>query len=143
MITRIDNIEIELQPQGWFVLSLTDAEAQTHKVKGRFSMYALNRFCEQHNITYLQAIGKISVGMTIGEYAELVLVALEDMYRRDVEQCKLQDQRWTKEMVMDLVFEPLGLGNKKMLNLFKHAIGRLTEIVEETPEAPAGDKKKE
>jgi hypothetical protein len=141
MISKIKHIDIELQPQGWFLLTLTDADDVIHKVKGRFSMYALNRFCETKNVTYLQLIGKITLGMKIVEYAELVLMALEDMYRKDIEQCRLMGERWTTEMVMDLIFEPLGFGNKKALDFFQHAIGRVTEIVEETP-APPDDKKK-
>lgn len=129
-----NNFNIELLPQGAFLITLSDGKF----IKGRFSMYALNRFCESKGITYLEAVGKITLGMTIREYAELVLVGLQDMYREDYEQCQVvcngEKKKWTVDLVMDLIFEPLGFGNKKMLDFFKHAIGRLTEIVEE-PEA--------
>jgi hypothetical protein len=129
-----NNFNVELLPQGVFILTLLDGK----KIKGRFSMYALNRFCEKKELTYLQAIGKITIGMKISEYAELVLVALEDYYREDFEQCKSGGVRWTIDKVMDDILDPMGFGNEMMLKLFKHAVGRLGNILEE----PAPDDKK-
>ncbi|MGQ0739539.1 MAG: hypothetical protein ACT4OJ_10800, partial [Bacteroidota bacterium] len=102
------------------------------------SIYALNRFCESKDITYLQAIGKITIGMKIREYAELVLIALEDYYREDFEQCAHNGFRWTVDRVMDHILDPMGFGNEMMAGLFKHAVGRLGNILE--PETD--DKKK-
>ena len=128
-----NKFNIELLPQGVFLITLADGQV----IKGRFSMYALNRFCKSKGITYFEAIGKITLGMTIEEYAELVVYGLQDYYRKDFEQCGIvidgNKQKWDTELVMDLVFEPLGFGNARMLDFLKHAVGRLTEIIEEEP----------
>lgn len=121
---------IELLPDaGKFLITLTDGK----KIKGRFSMYALDRFCEKKELNYLQAIGKITLGMKISEYAELVLIALEDYYREDFDQCAHNGQRWTVAKVMDEILDPMGLGNKMALDLFMHAVGRLGAIIKEDP----------
>ena len=134
-----NKFNIELLPQGVFVITLDDGQI----IRGRFSMYALNRFCKSKEITYFEAIGRITIGMTIEEYAELVVFALQDYYRMDFEQCRLGTDKWTSELVMDKIFEPLGFGNKTMLDFFKHAVGRLTEIIEpDSTSEEGGDKKK-
>lgn len=134
------NFGIELMPKGKFLITLESGI----KVKGRFSMYALDRFAEAKGAkSYADVLVKITMGMSIREYAELVVYALEDYYRDDTEQCRVMvdgsNKRWTADLVMDLIFESMGgLGNKTSLDFFKHAVGRLTEIVEEQP----GDEKK-
>lgn len=127
-----NKFRVELLPKGMFLITLESGVT----VKGRFSMFALDRFAQQKELnSYLELIPKITMGMTIKEYAELVVVALEDYYREDFEQCAVtidgKRERWTAQLVMDEIFESMGgLGNEQSLSLFKHAIGRLTEIVE-------------
>ena len=120
-----NNFNIELFPQGVFVITLLDGK----KIRGRFSMYALNRFCEAKGVNYLQAIGKITLGMTIKEYAELIVFALEDLYREDFELCRHNEQRWTVAKVMDDILDPMGLGTATALSFFEHAVGRLGQIM--------------
>lgn len=140
------NFAVELLPdKGRFVLTLEDGT----KVKGRFSMYALDRLCEKKSLTYLQLFIKITGGMTIREYAELLLVALEDYYREDIEQCTVvidgKSKRWTEDLIMDQVFDVMGFGNETSLSLFKHAAGRLFHILpddNEAKEQPAQQQKK-
>ena len=119
--------KIELLPQGVFVITLTNGQF----VKGRFSMYALDRFSESKGLTdYMSAVVKITMGMKLHEYAELLVMAFQDYYRQDFAQCP-----WNVERVMDEIIDPMGgLGNAQSLRLFKHAVGRLTEIVEEPEE---------
>ncbi len=140
---KITAIDIRLEDLGYFILELAENDATKHTVRGRFSMMALNRFCEAKDLTYLQLIGKITFGMKIGEYAELVLYALQDMYRYDKSQCRINGEEWTVEKVMDYVLEPMELGNDKALAFFKHAIGRVAKIAEEIPTQPEDDKKKD
>lgn len=122
---------IELLPEGKFMLTLKDGQ----KIRGRFSMYALNRFCVKKGINYFEAIAMITMAMTIEDYAELVLFGIEDYYRKDYNQCCfIKDEkpvRWTTEEVMDQVFENFGFGSEVLLGLFKHAIGRLTTVKED------------
>ena len=64
---------IELLPEGVFLITLKGGE----KIKGKFSMYALDRFAESKNLqSYFEVIAKISVGMKLREYAELIVFAL-------------------------------------------------------------------
>ena len=97
-------------------------------------MYALDRFSESKGLTdYMSAVVKITMGMKLHEYAELLVMAFQDYYWQDFAQCP-----WNVERVMDEIIDPMGgLGNAQSLRLFKHAVGRLTEIVEE----PADEKK--
>lgn len=123
--------EIQLLPEGKFLVTLDDGQT----IKGWFSMYALNRFCEKRKITYFQAIALITMGLSIADYAELVLLAFEDYYREDIEQCRFhlngEKTRWSSMHVMDFVFEPAGgFASEKLLALFEHAVGRLTTVKE-------------
>lgn len=125
---------VELLPDGGkFIITLADGK----KITGRFSMYALNRFCENQNLNYLELFVKVTSGMKISEYAGLVLCALEDYYREDYSQCGIEingiKKRWTEELVMDLVLDPMGMGNEQAMSLFKHAAGRLFSIVDKQP----------
>lgn len=128
--------DIQLLPKGGFLITLEDGQ----KVKGRFSMFALDRFAERKNLEgYFNIVVKLTVGMKLMEYAELILVALEDYYREDFEQCQLEKDgrktRWTKELVSDLILEPMGgLGTKLSKDFFVHAVGRLSEVIEEQPD---------
>ena len=131
-------VKIELLPQGEFSITLGETV-----VKGRFSMYALDRFCSSKDLNYLEAIGKITLGMTIREYAELVEIGIQDKFYRDhPEKCP-----WNVTKIMDEIFDPLGFGSQELLGLFKHAVGRLTNVKEKAKadkehEAKTEEKKK-
>jgi hypothetical protein len=100
-------------------------------------MYALDRFAERKELgNYFEIIAKLTVGMKLNEYAELLIIAFEDYYRRDFEQCCVvingESQRWTMELVFDQVLEKIGgLASNTARRLFEHAVGRLTEVVDE------------
>lgn len=126
----MSEVKIELQPAGNFLIHL----ASEQYIKGRFSMYALNRFCEQKgNISYLELWEKITIGMKVKEYAELILFGLQDFYREDVKQCP-----WTTEKIMDDIIDPVGgLASKQFLSLVKHAVGRVAPMEEEPAQTEA------
>lgn len=141
---RPDSITAELLPQGEFILTL-NMKTSNPKIKGRFSLYALDRFCAaKDNITYLQAIGKITLGMKISEYAELLVYALQEPFRANPDEAGVtidgQKIYWCTETVLDYILDPMGLGSEISLSLFKHAVGRLGSIIETKDESP--DKKK-
>jgi hypothetical protein len=123
-------VTIELLPGPDFIIRI-----DTVTVKGRFSMYALDRFCERKKLAnYFEIIAKLTVGMRLHEYAELLLVAIEDYYRQDFEQCCVlidgSKQRWTTELVFDLILDNIGgLSGNTAKRLFEHAVGRLTEVI--------------
>lgn len=123
----MSEIKLALEPRGVFVITLESGQI----VKGRFSMHALNRFCEQQKIeSYLSLWEKIVLGMTLGNYADLILIALQDYYRLDTAQCP-----WNVEKIMDDILDPMGgAGSDEFLSLVKHAIGRISPMKEE----PAG-----
>ena len=129
--------KIDLSGRGGFLVTTEDG--QFHK--GRFSMYALDRFCVAKGVeSYLTLIYKLTVGMTLRDYADLVLIALQDYFREDIKQC-----HWTADKVMDEIFEPAGgMASKKLLQLFTHAVGRISEYTEAAPtdEAATDDEKK-
>ncbi len=142
-----NTFSFELRPKGEFLLQLEDGQY----VKGRFSMYALDRFAEHYKLdTYFRLMAKISMGMGIKDYCRLILFAIEDYYRQDVEQCCLTVQleegslpvkkRWTVDLVNDLILENLELGNEKSKQFFSHAIGRIAKITDEEKEE--GEEKK-
>lgn len=114
-----NQFKLELLPQGAFLLTLTDGQ----QIKGRFSMYALNRFGKSNNAeNYFELIQKIAVGMGLEDYAELIAVAIQDYYRKDFKQCV-----WDAEKVMDEILEPMGgTAGPDFVTLIKHAVGRLT-----------------
>jgi hypothetical protein len=117
---------IELLPKGCFLVTLENNQS----VKGRFSIYALDRFCEKRKLTYMQAFTAIAVGLSLSDYAELTLFALQDYYREDVSQCP-----WSINRVMDDIMDPMGMGSDMSLSFFKHAIGRLATIKEQAEPA--------
>lgn len=136
-------VTVELLPEAAFVITLTNGA----KIKGRFSMYALDRFAERKGLNnYFEIIGKLTLGMKLNEYAELLIVAFEDYYRKDFEQCFVvidgEKKNWTVELVFDEVLEKIGgLGSDTARQLFEHAVGRLTEVVQ--PEDEKKNTKKE
>lgn len=126
-------LTIELLPKaGEFLIQLPNKEF----VKGRFSMYALDRFCDIKGIaSYQELLLKVTMQMRISEYAELVAFAIQDYYRNDYTQCP-----WNTDRVRDEIFEEAGgMGNDKLLSLFKHCVGRLSQVL---PEEEATDDKK-
>lgn len=128
-----EELQINLQPRGVFLITLVE-DGKTVHVKGRFSMMALDRFCQQQGINnFLELIGKITLGMSITDYARLVVCAIQDYYREDIAQCK-----WTEADVTDRIFDIEGFGSEKLMSLFRHAIGRVTDVVGDT----TGDTKK-
>jgi hypothetical protein len=133
-------VTVEILPEAAFLIRLHTGEV----VKGRFSMYALDRFAEKKGLdNYFEIIGKLTVGMKLHEYAELLLVAFEDYYRRDFDQCcvVIDDKkvRWTVELVFDLVLEKIGgLASNAARQLFEHAVGRLAEVVQADDEKKNG-----
>lgn len=140
------SVTIETLPQGGeFILTLKNGK-DPKKIRGRFSLYALDRFCSDRDLTFLQAIGKITLGMKLQEYADLLLYALQDYFREDFSQAGMDWDgsriSWTRETVFDYILDPMGgMGNADSLKLFKHAVGRLGAIMEDEPAAP--DKKKQ
>jgi hypothetical protein len=125
-------VKVTLEPRGKFSIQLEDGQV----VRGWFSLNALNRFCIAHGeMNYLQLVTKITSGMTIDDYADLLLMALQDMFRQDIKQCP-----WTVEKVMDDILEFMEPGTKPFLELYRHAIGRVVPLDIEGSEED--DKKK-
>jgi len=128
-----NKVNIELLPEAAFVITLADGQ----KIKGRFSMYTLDRFAERKELgNYFEIIAKLTVGMKLNEYAELLVLAFEDYYRRDFEQCCVlidgKPERWTVDLVFDQVLDKIGgLASNTARRLFEHAVGRLTEVVDD------------
>jgi hypothetical protein len=111
---------ITLLPQGAFIIEQKDGQ----KLKGRFSMYALDRFCEEKKIdNYLVLLQHITMGMKLGDYADLLLIAFEDYFRKDPKQFGKD-----RTEIMDMLDEMGGIANKDIINLFRHAIGRVADL---------------
>lgn len=128
------NPTYELLKNGQFIIVKSDGQ----RLKGRFSMYALDRFCEEKKVdNYFSLLQKITIGMKVGDYADLVLIALQDYYRNDPIQLQLN-----RNEVMDL-FDDMG-GIPAMLPLFKHAIDRVSNVndTEKSATETETDKKK-
>lgn len=118
--------KLELLPQGKFLF--TAADGQIHK--GRFSMYMLNRFGNDKKANgYFEIIQKITLGMSLEDYADLFLFAFQDYYRDDISQCK-----WDRNKIMDDFMDELGFtASPDFMSLVKHCIGRLTAFKEQEP----------
>lgn len=129
-------VTVEILPEGAFLMTLTGGQ----KIKGRFSMYALDRFAERKQLqNYFEIVLKLTAGMKLNEYAELLVIALEDYYRQDFEQCCVlidgEKKRWTIELVFDQVIDRIGgLSSATAKKLFEHAVGRLSEVVDQDDE---------
>lgn len=127
----------KLLPDGEFLVEVTNAEELPMTYKGRFSIYMLDRFCNDKGIeNYIGLIQKIVLGMTLKDYADLVLYAFQDYYREDVKQCP-----WTTTKVMDDLIDKCG-GMEGAMDLFKHAIGRVTKLQGDTANTTAADDEK-
>ncbi len=126
--------EIQLSNRGGFLITIRDGEMPKH-VKGRFSMPALERFCEHKKLnSLLDLISVITLGMSIDDYAQLVFEGIRDNYREDFSQCP-----WTKDRVKNEILDVTGFGNNEILGLFRHAIGRVASLL---PADPDGEKKR-
>lgn len=114
---------IELLPQGGQFFIIKDGS----KIKGRFSMNVLDRFCEVKGIkNYLDLLEKITGGMSVGEYSELILFALQDYYRGKEDSCDYKNKADVSDLI-DEVF-PLGIADEKFNQLIAHAIGRVADV---------------
>lgn len=111
---------LELLPKGQFVINKPNGF-----LKGRFSMFMLDRFCEAKGIeNYLTLLEKIMVGMKLGDYAELIQMAIEDYYRKDYSIAEI-----TKADICDLIDELLGgVAGEDFGKLIRHAIGRVADV---------------
>lgn len=127
----MEKFNLELQDKGQFVF--TDEAGQHYK--GRFSIHALNRFCKAKNIDgYFSILEKITIGMSLEDYAELILFAFQDYYREDYTQCK-----WTTEKVMDEMIDVMGGITEKFMDLVKHGVNRIAPVKEMPGAADAPD----
>lgn len=100
---------VQLLPKGAFVITKTDGST----LPGKFSLNILEEYCQAKQIdNHLKFVEKIVVGMTMGEYAELVCLAVKPA-------------SFTKNEMLDFIDEQFdGLSNE-FLKLVVHAIGRL------------------
>lgn len=113
--------KIELLPGGKFFITVNDK-----KVKGRFSMLMLDRFCVSKNIdNYLTLFDLLTKGLRPIEYAEFVLMAIQDYFRDNEDQCE-----WTEIKVADTIIDEAldGLSSPEFDQLMRHAIGRIVNI---------------
>jgi hypothetical protein len=108
---------VELLDNGQFIITRPGEQ----KIKGRFTMAAFDRFCTLKEIkSFIDLLKRITVGMSIGDYADLMLMAFQDYYRTAPEQCPVN-----KQVVLDMIDELGGLGNEFFKIIF-HAIGRVS-----------------
>lgn len=107
---------VELLEQGQFII----IRSNENKIKGRFTMVVFDRFCTAKNIdSYFNLLKKITTGLSIGEYADLTLMAFQDYYRPDGLHCPV-----TREHVLDMIDELGGIG-EEFLKIIFHALGRV------------------
>lgn len=111
---------LELLPKGAFIINTKDKP-----LKGRFSMYVLDLFCIRKEISsYLVLVQRIVVGMSLGDYAELILIAIDDYYRNMEQKSGL-----TKADIMDMIDEELdGISTEEFKSLVFHAVGRVANV---------------
>jgi len=111
-----NNATVELLEHGQFVIT----RLNENKIKGRFTMVVFDRFCTTKNIdSYFNLLKKITTGLSIGEYADLVLMAFQDYYRPDGMHCPVK-----REDVLDMIDELGGIG-EEFLKIIFHALGRV------------------
>src|SRR6185369_13638943 len=92
---------LELLPQGAFFVT---RDNEGNKIKGRFSIYVLDRFCESRSINnYITLLERIIIGMSVGDYADLMLMAFEDYFRKNPTSLGM-----SRADVMDMIDERLG-----------------------------------
>ena len=114
---------VELLDKGQFIITRLDDT----KIKGRFTMVAFDRFCTSKNVgSYFDLLKKITVGLSIGEYADLMLMAFQDYYRKDAAHCPVD-----RADVLDMIDELGGIG-ETFLSIIYHALGRVMGGVVDT-----------
>lgn len=88
-------------------------------------MFVLDRFCESRLIdNYLTILERITLGMSVGDYADLIRMAFEDYYRSNPESCGI-----SKGDVLDILDIQLGgLAGEDFVKLVRHAIGRIADV---------------
>lgn len=110
---------VELLDKGQFILTYFPEGIET-RIKGRFTMVVFDRFCTLKNIdSYFNLLKKITTGLSIGEYADLTLMAFQDYYRPDGLHCPV-----TRVTVLDMIDELGGIG-EEFLKIIFHALGRV------------------
>ena len=113
-------MKIELLPKGKFLLRATGEDGKDAEYRGRFSMYAIDRFCAIAGVdNYFSLIEKISAGMSLRDYATLLMCALNES--------RADDSGYDVKQVMyifDDVFD--GVEDPDFIRLIYHAIGRIS-----------------
>ena len=115
---------VEVYPKGKFIIKRSEGKSL---LNGRFSMVVLDRFCIAKGLTnYLELLERISAGMSVGDYADLMLYAMQDYFRGKEDSLELK----TKEDVMDMIDDEFekGLDDPDLLKLINHAIGRVADV---------------
>lgn len=136
-----ENATVELLDKGQFIITRLNET----KIKGRFTMVAFDRFCTYKKIdSYFDLLKKISVGMSIADYADLLLCGFQDYYRVQPEQCGVK-----RDDVLDIIDEMGGIG-ETFMSIILHAVGRVagggeakvSEVAEDTSAMPGHVEKK-
>jgi hypothetical protein len=112
---------LKLLPQGAFLIQKEDEQV----IKGRFSMYVLDRFCVEKGIeSYVVLLDRIIAGMTVGDYGDLILMAIQDYYRANPDNCGMK-----RADVFDMIDKYLdGISSDDFEDLMRHGIGRVGNI---------------
>lgn len=118
--------QIKLLPRGQFILTLHNDQ----EVKGRFSMVAIDRFCDIKKIeSYFTLLQHIAIGMSIKDYALFISCALQDYHRNDY-----NNAPFGANEVMDMLDQlEKGFSDPSFKGLIRHGISRITELKEEEP----------
>jgi hypothetical protein len=107
---------VELLDKGQFIITRVSEQ----KIKGRFTMVAFDRFCQAKKIdSYFDLLRKVAVGMSIGDYADLMLFAFQDYYRATPDQCPVK-----RDDVLEIIDELGGIG-EEFMKIILHAVGRI------------------
>jgi hypothetical protein len=128
-------MKIQLLEKGEFIISTDDGK----NFKGRFCMWSLQRFSELTGIeNVLQLLLNFSQGMTVKQYAQFILSAVQYTYRNSERQVELKE-----DDVMEWMDEMQAPAGKYFLDLIKHGIGRYAPVKdkEKKEEKKSGRKK--
>lgn len=120
---------IQLLPKGAFVVTTKTGE----EVSGKFSLEVIDNFCEAKKIeNYLEAINKITIGMSIGDYADLLCQAVTS-------------KKFDRKSMLEFIDDEFDGMSPDFIKLVVHACGRLGKIGKksEDNQASEGVKKKE
>ena len=107
--------QVELLPKGGqFIITHEDGT----KVKGRFSITALTRLMEEKKIdNYLDLANQITLGMSLKDYVDLILFAIQDYPN--------YDEAYDRKKIIKLIDEEWeGIKDERLWQLVKHAVGR-------------------